>query len=160
MTEWKCGECSSLEKDKKILVKKIPSRLFLFWLSMGKIFPFTLPELPEEFKWTSSQPKEDEVKVVAMCHHCGKTLCQQHRFLILDDAFSIDEEEMKSLLPSWWPQSIEFKANKQFRRLENGFLWLAKYHPGYNQNKFKQKAYHCKACWQNYHLLAEQDNDW
>ncbi|MDJ0729256.1 MAG: hypothetical protein QNJ33_04610 [Crocosphaera sp.] len=158
MTEWKCGECSSLEKDKKILVKKTSSQLFIFWSRIGKIFPFTLPELPEEVKW-KSQTKEDEVKVVAMCHHCGKPLCQQHRFLIVDDAFSIDEEEMKSLLPSWWPQSIELKANKRFRLLENRFLsWLAKYHSGYNQ--FKQKAYHCKACWQKYHLLAEQDNDW
>lgn len=158
MTGWKCGECSSIEGgDEKILTKKIPSRLFGIWSWLEKTLPFELPELPETSRWRVKTEK-GTVNVIAMCHHCGKPLCQQHRILILDDAFSVDEQEIRTLLPSWWPQSIELKANQQFRLLESQVLsWLPNFHTGFKQ--LQQKAYHCKACWQKYHSLAEYEND-
>ena len=34
----------------------------------------------------------DNVKVDAVCHHCGKPLCQKHqKFHFVDDAFSIND---------------------------------------------------------------------
>lgn len=30
----------------------------------------------------------DTVKMFAVCHHCGKLLCEKHRTLIVDDAFA------------------------------------------------------------------------
>ena len=33
---------------------------------------------------------KDGVKIEAMCHHCGKPLCQKHRLRVADEAFSSD----------------------------------------------------------------------
>lgn len=35
---------------------------------------------------------KDKITVDAICHHCGKPLCQKHRIQIVDDAFSSDDE--------------------------------------------------------------------
>lgn len=157
VTGWKCGECPSIEDDEKNLTIRIPTRLFGIWSWLEKTLPFDLPELPEESRWISVT-KNGTVKVIAMCHHCGKPLCQQHRILIRDEAFSVDEEEIRTLLPTWWPQSVQLKANKNFRFLESQFLSrLPNFHSGYKQ--LKQKAYHCRNCWQKYHSLAEYEND-
>lgn len=32
--------------------------------------------------------KEQQEKIDAACHHCGKLLCSKHRILIVDAAFS------------------------------------------------------------------------
>lgn len=32
--------------------------------------------------------KKPEIIIDAVCHHCGKPLCQEHRKEIVDDAFS------------------------------------------------------------------------
>jgi hypothetical protein len=164
MTYWKCGECSSIEGEKKIIPQKIPRRLFrrLFhWLEKELNFKLAeLPQLPELLKkilW-KVEIKEINVNIVAICHHCGKLLCQQHRILIIDDAFSVDEEIIRTLLPTWYPQLIGLKANRKFRLLENKFLlFLAKYHPRYK--RLKQKAYHCKNCWKKHHFLAKREID-
>jgi hypothetical protein len=34
------------------------------------------------------QKETDVVKITALCHHCGKPLCNKHSIVILDDAFA------------------------------------------------------------------------
>lgn len=157
MKDWKCSECSSSEGDEKELVKKVPSRLFRFWSLFKKNVAFDLPDLPETLCW-KVETETGKINIMAVCHHCGKPLCQQHRILIVDDAFGVVEDELRTLLPTWWPQSVKLKANHRFRDLESKFLlWLANFHSDFNS--LKQQAYHCKTCWQNYHSLSEYEKD-
>lgn len=155
---WQCGECGKIHGDKKkVVVKYLPPFLYRIWKIL-RLNPGNLKN--QKFilnlmnSFTEIEEREDgEVVVTARCHHCGKPLCQEHRILILDDAFSVDEEKVRTLLPSWWPKSIELKANKKFRILESQALsCLKNYHPEYK--KLKQKAYHCENCWQKYHPQA------
>lgn len=155
MADWECGECGRMEDNEKVSVKKIPRRLYWFWSRLGKILPFELPDLDNYF----SEEIQKDVKIEVRCHHCGKPLCPRHRILILDDLFSLDQEKVKALLPSWWTQGLYFKTSKNFRNLENKILLLLEnYHP--ESKKLRQKAYHCKKCWQEYHPLVVPENEW
>ena len=158
MTEnWQCGECSRVEKDDNVLIKSIPKSFFLLWYFMKLLFKQDILELQENL---NGEKKEIDVKISVRCHHCGKPLCQKHRILISDDAFGLDEEKVRDDLPDWWSKNIYLKANKRLRNLEDKIiLLLANYHPSYR--KQRQKAYHCKKCWQEYHLTAipEPDNE-
>jgi hypothetical protein len=147
---WRCGECGRVEAD-SIQVARIPLRLFQIW-RFGKLLSLPLPDLEDLYK-DEHQGQQVLVEVRAMCHHCGKPLCQKHRVLIVDDVFGVDRDVARTLLPAWWPQGTEFKASKRFRTIENQVLsLLVKYHP--QARELKQKAYHCQDCWQNHHPLT------
>jgi hypothetical protein len=36
---------------------------------------------------------KEGVTIKAICHHCGKPLCQKHQVIIVDDAFSGSAKE-------------------------------------------------------------------
>jgi hypothetical protein len=36
------------------------------------------------------ETENGEVRISAVCHHCGKPLCQKDRTQVIDDAFSVD----------------------------------------------------------------------
>ncbi len=139
---WQCEQCGAVEDIDKVTVP------------VNQISPFL------SFLWFSHvKEKEVPVEVSAICHHCGKSLCQKHRILVLDNDFSFDEEKIRDHLPSFWQKNTSLKANKHFRKLESQImllipyllrlLWLARLNPSYTE--LKAKAYHCEECWQQYH---------
>ena len=155
---WHCEECNRVEKNDPVRVKRIPRFLLLLWSWLRKILNLVNLDIPEAQECFKGEEKEIKVEVSVRCHHCGKPLCQKHRILILDNAFSFDEEKIREHLPSWWPESTSLKASKRFRNLESQIMsLLANYHPRYR--KLRQKAYHCKKCWQEYHLTAVPEPD-
>lgn len=42
----------------------------------------------ENEEWRDQLGQAWPVKFDAVCHHCGSPLCQEHRVVIVDDAFS------------------------------------------------------------------------
>jgi hypothetical protein len=42
----------------------------------------------DEAEGGTFQDSDEDVKVDAVCHHCGKPLCQRHRRLRIDEGFS------------------------------------------------------------------------
>lgn len=162
MEDWQCGVCGKVEEEggkveekDRVLVKKLSP----FWLRLWKLKNILPIDIDIDIdKLFEGEGKEQEVKIDVRCHHCGKPLCQKHRILLADDAFSVDENQLRTLLPSWWPKNISLKANKNFRAFEKKTLsFLENYHPGYE--KLKQKAYHCQDCWQNFHPLVIPESE-
>ena len=43
-----------------------------------------------------SQRERDGLLITAVCHHCGKPLCDKHRVRIVDDAFASEGQEVVS----------------------------------------------------------------
>ena len=139
---WQCDKCGLVEGSDQVTVpvNQISRSLLLLWFSNVK-------------------EKEVPVEVSAICHHCGKSLCQKDRILVLDNAFSFDEEKIREHLPSFWPKNTSLKANKHFRKLESFImlvipyllylLWRANLDHSYTE--LKAKAYHCEECWEKYH---------
>lgn len=152
MEDWQCGICGKVEEEDKVSVRKVKA----FWLKLWKlrnILPIDITD-----KLFKGEEKEQEVKIEVRCHHCGKPLCQRHRILIADDVFSVDENMLKTLLPSWWPKNVSLRADRNFRVLEKRTLsLLEKYHSGYQ--KLKQRAYHCEDCWKNFHPSTIPENE-
>jgi hypothetical protein len=156
MEDWQCGVCSKAEGgEDKVLVNKLSPLWLLVW-KLSNILPINIDiDIDKLF---GGEGKEENVKIEARCHHCGKPLCQKHRILVADDAFSINENQIKTLLPSWWPKNVSLKANKNFRALEQkALLLLKKYHS--EGKKLKQRAYHCQDCWQEYHPSIIPENE-
>ncbi len=156
MEDWQCGVCGKIEREDRVLVKKLSP----FWLRLWKLKNILHIDLDIDIdKLFVGEGKEQKVKIEVRCHHCGKPLCQKHRILIADDAFSVDENMLKTLLPSWWPKNVSLKSNKNFRAFEKRtLLFLKNYHPDYE--KLKQRVYHCQDCWQNFHPSAIPENEY
>ncbi|MBW4507275.1 MAG: hypothetical protein KME64_12280 [Scytonematopsis contorta HA4267-MV1] len=154
MTNLKCRECSKAEGQETKISFRTKSRLSRIRDWLNNKLPFKLPQLPDELRWRFEK-KDSHVKIIAACHHCGKLLCQEHTILIIDDAFIVDENKIRKLLPAWYNQYVQLNTSKQFRDLENRFFYYLANHC-FLFKFLKQKAYHCKKCKQKHHSSAKR----
>lgn len=123
---WQCAECGRIEgEEKKVLIKRLPRNLSRI-LHLIRLHPNNLddehPLLNVINIFMTSEERQEPIRIKVRCHHCGKPLCQQHRILIRDNAFSINEEKLLENLPSWWNNTLVLKANPQFKPFEKRIL--------------------------------------